>query len=103
MQTAALAFDTHEAVKRLQAAGFTLSQAEAQTDIVKELVESQLASKQDLAETEAKLMAEFAKVDANLRVEIANSKTEIIKWVLGISLAQFGALATLLLNTAGHS
>lgn len=44
----------------------------------------ELATKMDLAETEARLMAEIAK-----------SRAEIIKWVAGLLMAQAAVIATL--------
>lgn len=45
-----IVFDTHETVKRLKSVGFTDEQAEAQTRIIAELVNDQLATKRDLEE-----------------------------------------------------
>jgi hypothetical protein len=46
----AISFDTHENVKKLKAAGFTEEQAEAQTNIIAQLVEEQLVTRQYLDE-----------------------------------------------------
>lgn len=43
----AITFDTHENVKKLTAVGFTEEQAEVQTKIIADLVQEQLATKQD--------------------------------------------------------
>ncbi|MEK6764977.1 MAG: DUF1640 domain-containing protein [Planctomycetota bacterium] len=43
-------FDTHENVKKLKAAGFTEEQAETQTNIIAQLVEEQLVTRQYLDE-----------------------------------------------------
>src|SRR3989339_43297 len=108
MMSSPLPFDTHETVKRLEAAGFTQLQVEAQTAIVRDLVESQLTSKQDLAQTQAALTRDIEEIRRDLREmelrlqgKIEETKAELIKWALGISLAQFGALAALLLKRVG--
>ncbi len=46
----AISFDTHENVKKLKAAGFTEEQAETQTNIIAQLVEEQLVTRQYLDE-----------------------------------------------------
>ena len=51
-------------------AGFTEEQAETQTQIIAELMDEQLATKQDLKELESRL------------------KADIIKWVAGMFMAQ---------------
>ena len=65
-------FDTHAFVKRLTAAGMPEAQAEALAD---ELTpEDRLATKDDLANLATK---------ADVKAEIADAKTEIIKWMFG--------------------
>lgn len=77
-------FDTHAHVKRLMEAGFTAEQAEAQVMTLRELVESQLATKRDLKELEL-----------NMSVEMARSKSEILKWLVGLLVAQTAVVAAL--------
>jgi predicted amino acid-binding ACT domain protein len=48
----ALAFDTYAAVKRLKDAGFTETQAEAQTALLVDIIETELATKRDIKELE---------------------------------------------------
>ncbi|MCH8844564.1 MAG: DUF1640 domain-containing protein [SAR324 cluster bacterium] len=43
-----MAFDTHASVKKLQEAGFTPQQAEAQVELMLTVVEGNLATKQDI-------------------------------------------------------
>jgi hypothetical protein len=45
-----ISFDTHENVKKLKAADFTEEQAETQTNIIAQLVEEQLVTRQYLDE-----------------------------------------------------
>ncbi|MBF0444392.1 MAG: DUF1640 domain-containing protein [Magnetococcales bacterium] len=59
----AIVFDTHANVKQLTAVGFTEEQAEAQTRIIANLVDEQLATKRDLKELELTL-----KHDLTLRI-----------------------------------
>ncbi len=70
-----LGMDTHEVVKELLAAGFTEGQAEAVTRLVykaRDIDLSNLATKADLAATKAELL-----------VKLAETKAEILKWMVG--------------------
>ncbi len=49
-------YDTHEAVKRFKAAGFTDEQAEALTDNMRAAITKDLATKADLANLERRMM-----------------------------------------------
>jgi hypothetical protein len=96
------ALDTHQTVKDLTAAGFTDAQAEALTQALRQVQQidlSDLATKADLADLRSEMKLEFAEV----RREMAEMKTELIKWVLGIGFAQVATiLAVLKLFPAGH-
>jgi Coiled-coil domain-containing protein 90-like len=98
------ALDTHETVENLTAAGFTDAQAEAVTRALRQVQQidfSDLATKADLADLATK--AELAELRSEMKVEFANvqremaeTKTELIKWVLGIGFAQVAAIVGLL-------
>ena len=60
----AAAFDTHAAVKALQAAGFDERQAEAVTATIGDAVTEGVASKADIVRLEARIDALDGKVDA---------------------------------------
>ena len=96
------ALDTHQTVKELTAAGFTNAQAEALTQALRQVHQidlSDLATKADLAALRSEMKLEFAEV----RREMAEMKTELIKWVLGIGFAQVATiLAVLKLFPAGN-
>jgi hypothetical protein len=83
----ALTFDTHAYVKRLRDAGFTEVQAEAQATA---LVEALKGSVADLA-TKADLKELELRIDARLEA----LKVDILKWVIGIFIAQIGIFAAL--------
>ena len=65
-----LTLDTLRDVKRLEAAGFTRPQAEAQTEALSEAVSDTLASKAD--------------VDI-VRMEVRDAKYDLLKWFTGSS------------------
>ena len=83
--------DTHETVKSLTAVGFTDAQAEALTAAVMQAVDidlSNIATKADMAD---------------LRREMAETKAELVKWVVGVGFAQVATiLAVLKLFPAAH-
>jgi hypothetical protein len=92
-------FDTHAAVKKLVAKGFTEAQAEAQTDLIKDLLEDRLVTKQyldvKLAEVELKLAELELKIKAEIKISASENKAEILKWMVGFLLAQAGIIAAL--------
>ena len=108
MERAAM-FDTHSSFTRLKRAGFTDQQAEAQTDILRDLVDGRLATKRDLQELEARLESKIKELETRLESKIKElearleSKIKVaqlstVKWVVGIAFAQFAALAALILK-----
>lgn len=76
-----LVFDTLQYANKLKAAGVPDKQAEVQAEAMAEIVEDKLTSKKDLKESEANIKAEF-------NLKMAELKAELIKWVLGVSVAQ---------------
>ena len=71
-------FDTLAYAKKLKAVGFTEEQAEVQASAVADLVNEKLITK------------------ADLDLKIAELKTELVKWMLGIAAAQVAFLVTLI-------
>ncbi|MEI8133407.1 MAG: hypothetical protein WCG34_13325 [Leptolinea sp.] len=76
---------THLFVTRLKNAGFVDTQAEAISDAFK------------LAQSESQPITKNY-FDAKLKAEIGVAKSEVVKWVIGLSLAQIGLLVGLLLK-----
>ena len=66
MASDALAFDTHRFVKRMTAVGMPVQQAEALAESQANLLNANLATKNELANTEATLKAEIAKLGQTL-------------------------------------
>ena len=81
--------DTLHLVKRLQEAGFSPAQAEAQVEVLLELYALQdaatksdlkklrILSKKDIAQTEARLQAEIRETEARLHAEIEKVRSEL--------------------------
>lgn len=56
MSNPALIFDTLQYAKRLKQVGFTEEQAEVQAEALKDLIDDKLATKQDIINTEERLI-----------------------------------------------
>lgn len=65
-------------IKKMKAVGFTEEQAEVQAETVADLINERLVTK------------------ADLDLRIAELKTELVKWMLGIAAGQIALLVTLL-------
>ena len=82
----AIAFDTHRFVKNLTGCGFTEEQAEGLADEQVRLLNSNLATKTDIAAVKAELQAEIQK-----------TKAELLKWMVVVAMiAQAGLIAALI-------
>lgn len=89
---ATIAFDTLKFSKRLKEAGVMPAQAEAEAEALAEVLEvnlKDLASKDDL-----KLL------EANVRREIAETKAELVRWVVAVGVLQITLISALLLRLA---
>ncbi|MEO5373197.1 MAG: CCDC90 family protein [Alphaproteobacteria bacterium] len=86
----AISFDTHAFIKRMTAAGMPEQQAETVADALRESRES------DMSQLVTK---------ADLRAEMAETKAEMMKWMIGAlglqTLAILGGLAALI-RLLGH-
>ena len=88
----AITFDTLKFANTLKDAGVPPAQAEAEAKALSEVLEinlRELATQQDL-----KLL------EANLKRDIAESKAELIRWVVGVGMLQITLIAALLLRLA---
>ena len=108
-----LTFDTHEFVTELKQAGLSESQAEAITrlhrqaanatiDYVKHehSLENVITNKDlDARIKETELKIELVK--SELKRDIAETKAELIRWVVGVGLLQITLITALLLKLAG--
>ncbi len=117
----AIAFDTHRFVKNLTAHGFSEEQAEALATEQVNLLNSNLATKADIAEVrrEIEVLRQETKADievlrqgtkadievlrqgtkaeiAGVRRDIEALKVDLLKWLFGAMFVQVGLIVTLL-------
>lgn len=109
----AIHFDTHKFVKRMTEAGMPEQTAEAQADEQLRFIQGELANKQDLALVQhdiallkqdvvavqqdiALLKQDVAVLDATVRQGLAESKSELLKWLVGMQLTTISAMVAAL-------
>ncbi len=72
-----MALDTHKLVKRFKEAGFTEVQAETLAEAGVELLETHLATRQDLEAAKGELKSEIGKVRVDLENKIENVRVDL--------------------------
>ncbi|WP_333874099.1 DUF1640 domain-containing protein [Methylobacter sp.] len=90
-----LAFDTYAFIRKLKESGITEEQARAQVEALSlafeqfqsELHLSESATKQDIREGELKL-----------ELKIAETKAELVRWIVGAGFLQTALIAALLIK-----
>ena len=90
------AFDTLRLARRLQGIGFSPDQAAGFAEAFADTMVTELATKADLAE----LRAEFRLECERLRTDIASSRSDIIRWIVPLILAQMALTIGVLLRIA---
>ena len=110
-----LTFDTHDFVKKLKSVGFSEEQAEVLTDLQKATSQNtleqarhdyeldDLATKRDLKELETNLKKDIEILQLETKRDIAESKADLIRWVVGVGLLQITIIAALMLRLVGKA
>lgn len=80
----AIVFDTLAYAEKLEAAGFTSEQAKGQAHALREIIDDQIATKQDIAA-----------LDASVSTRLAELKAELIKWYIGSMFAMTAVIVGL--------
>lgn len=91
----AITFDTHRFIKRLTETGMSEATAEALADEQINLLNGNLATKQDIAAIHrdiADIHRDIAEVKAGLEVKIEATKADLLKWMIGLLVAQTGLI-----------
>ncbi|MDP3260268.1 MAG: hypothetical protein Q8M34_06760 [Thermodesulfovibrionales bacterium] len=83
--------DTLKIYERLKSADLNDKAAKEIAEVFKETIDEQLATKRDIEI----LRTDLEKLRIELTMEIQKSKTETIKWVAGMLVAQAAIVATL--------
>lgn len=97
-----LTFDTHEFVKKLKEAGFSEVQAETLTDLQKITVSNTLEqAKHDYHLDDLATKRDLNEGQLKLQKEIAETKAELVKWVVAVGLLQITIITGLLLRLSG--
>ena len=111
-------FDTHRFVKRMTETGMSEKMAEALADEHVQLLEGNLATRQQLenvnkdtklafaeidsrlmariAEVEAKLTGQIKEVEAGLTIRMAEIESGLLRWMVGLLIAQGGVVVSLI-------
>ena len=95
------AFDTLKFARRLQRIGLPPEQADGFAEAFSEVMITDLATKADLAAVETRLRSEFRLECEKIRTEIAASRSETLRWVVPLILAQMGLTVGVLLRMGG--
>jgi outer membrane protein TolC len=86
----AAAVDTLKLYQRFRGARIEEDAAKEIAEAINDVIDANLATKNDLARTEATLQASIEKTRAELKADIANAKASTIKWMVGMLLAFLG-------------
>ena len=116
MGNPAVLFNTHLYVKKLKIAGVPETQAEVHAETLATLFEDRLATKDDLSKLEQhtnyktddldqrlnykddvaqRLSHKIDEIEQRLELNMAQLKTDMIKWLIGISLIQTALILSL--------
>jgi hypothetical protein len=87
-----LTFDTLKFANRLKTAGVPAVQAEAEAEALSEVFETNLSE----LVTNKDMDAKFEKTTSLLRHEMSDMKFELLKWIMGIAIAQTGLIIGIL-------
>jgi hypothetical protein len=91
-------FDTLKFVEKLKAAGISDAQAKAEAEALQGVLAEALDSR-DLKELELTLSVKIAET----HTRIAETKADLIRWVVGVGMLQITIITALLLRLTGKS
>ncbi|MCH8070068.1 MAG: hypothetical protein IID16_12505 [Candidatus Marinimicrobia bacterium] len=84
--------DTLSISKRLRSVGIAEDQAEVHAQIFAEVIENNLATKQDIA----LIHKDMEQLQSELHRDLAEMKASLLKWVFGMFLTQTAILVTMI-------
>lgn len=92
------AFDTLVYAKKLKAGGFTERQAEAQAGALADVVNDNLATKQDLRRLEEKINTKFENLEHKIDHKLEVLETRLIIRLTSINVAVIGLFSGLIIH-----
>jgi hypothetical protein len=113
MTTATLTFDTLQFVQRLKKAGIKENEAEAIAEAVRDVQNNaiedmvtrrdlgELATKHDIDKLDIKIIDTKSSLElknAEIRAEIAQTRAELVKWVVSVGVLQTAIVAALVMK-----
>lgn len=100
--TTTLTFDTHEFVKKLKGVGFSEEQAEVLTDLQKTTAFNTLEqARHDYELDDLATKRDLKELELTLNLKIAETKAELIRWVVAVGLLQITIIAGLIFRLTG--
>ena len=98
-----ITFDTHEFIKELKSAGFSEQQAEAITKLQKTAISTTLEQvKHDYQLDDLATKRDLKELELKVAKDIAESKAELVRWVVGVGVLQMTLIVGLMLKLS-HS
>jgi hypothetical protein len=91
-------FDSHKYAKRLMEGGMQPALADVQAETTAELMNELNRISNKLEEVDAKNNARVDQVKLELEARIAESRAEVVRWVVGIAVVQSSLITGLALK-----
>lgn len=95
MASITMKLDTLAWAKKLERAGIPTQHAEAQVELLANVIEDNICTKQDLEATKHDLEVKIKELELNLEIKIIESKNDLIKWFVGTFIIAIGVAATI--------
>jgi hypothetical protein len=102
-----VAFDTLKMVERFQSAGFSAEQAKMTATVLAEVIGAEdariadrFSTKQDVALELAGIRSDIDALRHEMKTMIADTKADLVRWVVGVGLLQMALITGLVLKLA---
>lgn len=102
---AGIAFDTLKMVERFESAGFSVDQAKMTATVLAEVIGAEdariadrFSSKQDVTLELAGMRSDLNALRQEMKAINADTKAELVRWVVGVGLLQMALIAGLVLK-----
>ena len=92
--------DTLAYADTLKAGGFSPQQAETQARALAEILDRQMATKAEVAEHENNLQHAIEVLRLEMKRDIAETKADLTRWVIGAGILQTSIIVGVLLKVA---